>query len=160
MLAERMGYYPEVILAGRRINDQMGRFVAQKLVKLLAKNGAPIRNARVGVLGITFKENVADLRNSKVPGIIHELEDYGLDVLVHDPVASSEDARHEYNVGLKDLEELKDLDACILAVAHDAYKDTGLSSLLENVKQGGVFIDVKSVYHPQEVRPDLTCWSL
>lgn len=160
MLAERMGYYPEVILAGRRINDQMGRFVAQKLVKLLAKNGASIKGAKVGVLGITFKENVADLRNSKVPSIVHELTDYGLEVLVHDPIASGDDAKREYGVTLSPLESLSDLDACVLAVSHDDYKNRGLELLLSKVKCGGVFIDVKAMYEPEQVREDLTYWAL
>jgi len=158
--AEELGYRPQVILAGRRINDNMGRFIAQKTVKLLARNGARIRDARVGVLGLTFKENVSDLRNSRVPDIIAELREFGAQVITHDAYADPAGARHEYGVELSELESFIDLDALILAVAHDKYMQMGPGQLAERIKRGGVFIDVKSVLHPGQIPGGLTYWSL
>lgn len=157
--AEAVGYYPEVILSGRRINDGMGAFVAQKLVKLLISREIPVKRARIGVCGLTFKENVPDLRNSRVPDILEELKQFGIDAHVHDPLANAEEARHEYDVNLTSLSEFHDLDALVLAVAHDAYTED-LKSLLGAVRQGGIIIDVKSAISTDAVRDDLTYWSL
>jgi UDP-N-acetyl-D-galactosamine dehydrogenase len=116
--AESVGHHPEVILAGRRINDDMGRFVARKTIKLLIGRGLMSKHARVAILGLTFKENVPDLRNSKVIDIVEELAEYGIEALVHDPMVSSGDAMHEYGIELCSAADLSDLDAVIMAVNH------------------------------------------
>ena len=157
--AEALGYHPEVILAGRRINDDMGRFVAQRTVKLLRAQGRSLQGARIGVLGLTFKENVPDLRNSRVPDIVAELREYGIEPIVHDPMASREEAQREYGIELRPLDALVDLDALILAVPHQRYADE-LRHVAERVRSGGVFIDVKSLVDPAMRRPDLLYWSL
>ncbi len=143
-LAERAGYHPQVILAGRRINDDMARYVAQRVVKALNLAGRTAKGARVGVLRLTFKENVPDLRNSKVPDILAELVAYGADVSVHDPGASPAEAHHEYGLELSDLDSLRALDALIVAVSHREYLAEGTSSLCARVRPGGVIFDVKS----------------
>lgn len=158
--AAAVGYHPEVILAGRRINDSMGAFIGQKVIKLLIQAGRPVSDAKVGILGLTFKENVPDLRNSKVPDIITELESYGIVPLVHDPMADAEEARREFDVELQDLGALKDLDALVLAVPHEAYgslADGGLDTVLT---PGGILMDVKSKLEPAQIRSDLVYWSL
>jgi UDP-N-acetyl-D-glucosamine/UDP-N-acetyl-D-galactosamine dehydrogenase len=147
--AESVGYHPEVILAGRRINDGMGAFVARKLVKLLVQNDVPVKRARVGVLGLTFKEDVPDLRNSRVPDILRELKEFGIDVMVHDPLADPEEAGTEYGIALAPLELFHALDAVVLAVPHASYREAfaegHLSGLLTRT---GILIDVKSVLSP------------
>jgi UDP-N-acetyl-D-galactosamine dehydrogenase len=157
--AEKLGYRPEVILAGRRINDSMGKLVAGKTVKLLLNADVPIRTARVGILGLTFKEDVPDLRNSKVPDIIAELAEYGIEPLVHDAQANPEDAQHEYGIALADLDDMRDLDALILAVNHREYL-TNVPELLARVRSSGIFIDVKSAVSPQDIPRGITYWSL
>ena len=149
--AQEVGYDPEVILAGRRINDNMGPVVAQKLVRILGEHGLPVSGARVGVLGLTFKPDVSDLRNSKVPGIIEELVESGVSPLVHDPLADSEEALRHYGLSLSTREDLKDLDALILAVPHRAYLEEGPESLLAGVREDGVVIDVMSALDPAAV---------
>lgn len=158
--AEQLGYHPEVILAGRRINDRMGEHIAARLVKLLIEADRPIKGARVGIMGLTFKENVADLRNSRVPDILHELDQFGIRAMVHDPHASAVEARHEYGVELRPLEDLASLDALVLAVAHRAYLEGGVQNVLTRIVPGGVFIDVKSVVPPAALRDDVISWSL
>jgi UDP-N-acetyl-D-galactosamine dehydrogenase len=157
--AEAVGYHPEVILAGRRINDDMGHYVAEKTVKLLRKRDRDIKGARIGVLGLTFKENVPDLRNSRVPDITDELREYGIDPLVHDPLASAEEARREYGIELRPFDALSDLDAIILAVPHRQYFDQ-LERIVGSVRHGGVFVDVKSMIPTKDLRGDLLYWSL
>jgi UDP-N-acetyl-D-galactosamine dehydrogenase len=157
--AEAVGYHPEVILAGRRINDGMGRFVAQKLIKLLAATGRASAGARIGVLGLTFKENVPDLRNSRVPDIVAELREFGLDPLVHDPLAPAEAAEREYGIPLSDLAKFQELDALVLAVPHRDYLGPLRGQVLRAVVPGGVFVDVKSAFSPVET-PSLRYWSL
>ena len=156
--AEELGYQPEVILAGRRINNGVGAFVAQRTLKLLAENDLPLKNARVAVLGLTFKEDVPDLRNSRVPDILAELADFGVQAIVHDPEGDPHIAEEEYGVTLSDWSEVKDLDALILAVSHKEYL-ADLDKLLATVKDGGVVIDVKSVLSPELPR-NLRYWSL
>jgi len=159
--AEELGYFPEVILSGRRINNGMGAFVAQKLVKMLAKDGKPISGARVGVLGLTFKENVSDLRNSRVPDIIRELKEFGVDVLVHDAFADAKEAEHEYGLELSTLSSLHDLDALVVAVSHKPYLDMPRSDLLGMLKGGGgILIDVKSIFEPKSLPAAIAYWSL
>ena len=157
--AEELGYQPEVILAGRRINNNVGAFVAQKTLKLLASAQVPLHQARVGILGLTFKENVPDLRNSKVPDIAAELAQFGVKALVHDPLGDPEEAHEEYGVTLSPWEDMKDLDAVIYAVAHNFYKDLGIEKLLARVRKGGAVVDVKSQIDPRTVA-GYAYWSL
>ncbi len=157
--AEALGYHPEVILAGRRINDNMGRYVAQRTIKLLRKQDHAIKGARIGVLGLTFKENVPDLRNSRVPDIINELREYGIDPIVHDPMASAEEALREYGTELRPFDALTELDGVILAVPHQQYLDQ-LDRIVGSVREGGLFIDVKSLLSADDLRSDLLYWSL
>jgi UDP-N-acetyl-D-galactosamine dehydrogenase len=159
--AEELGYQPQVILAGRRINNDMGPFVAQKTIKMLIHADRQVKGAKVGVLGLTFKENVADIRNSKVPDILHELRAFGIVPLLHDPYAHAEETRHEYGLDLSPLEALQGLDALILAVAHRQYLDMGADALAKRVNPGGVLIDVKSALEPVALpKGRVRYWSL
>jgi UDP-N-acetyl-D-glucosamine/UDP-N-acetyl-D-galactosamine dehydrogenase len=158
--AERVGYHPEVILAGRRINDGMGAFVAQKLVKLLIAREVPVRRARVGVLGLTFKENVPDLRNSRVPDILRELASFGVAALVHDPLADAAAARREHGLELAALELLRDLDALVLAIPHLAYLDLGEEQLLGMLSRTGILMDIKSALDGGRMTGERLYWSL
>jgi UDP-N-acetyl-D-galactosamine dehydrogenase len=142
--AEKLGYHPEVILSGRRINDNMGKFIAEKTVKLMIQHGCPVHGSRVNVLGITFKENVSDVRNSRVPDIIHELQSYGIEVSVHDPVADAEHAHAEYGVNLVDWDALPEAQAVILAVPHRCLLDGLPGRLSQKLAGPKVFIDVKA----------------
>ncbi len=157
--AEALGYHPEVILAGRRLNDDMGRFIASKLIKLLVKAGKPLSGAKVGVLGLTFKEDVPDLRNSKVPDIIRELNEFGIQPLVHDPMANAEGAQHEYGLTLTGLDAFQNLDALVLAVSHRSYV-SALPDLLGRLVPRGIVIDIKSVVPAGLVPDGATYWSL
>ncbi|MEQ8656367.1 MAG: nucleotide sugar dehydrogenase [Hyphomicrobiales bacterium] len=156
--AEICGYHPEVILAGRRTNDGMGAFIARKLIKLLVQDGR-ITDARVGVLGLTFKEDVPDLRNSRVPDIIRELSEFGIEAIVHDPLANVEEAFEECAVRLSELCEFRDLDALILAVPHQAYLNDH-ASLFSMIRKGGTLFDVKSACEPAELPTYICYWSL
>ena len=158
--AEELGYLPQVILSGRRINNGMGAHVAQRLVKLMVQADRPVRGARIGLMGLTFKEDVSDLRNSRVPDIVKELSEFGLRPLVHDALASPHEALEEYGIELSRLEDLTDLDALILAVNHSEYVAMPKAHLLGRVKDGGVFIDVKSILHPSDMERGLIYWSL
>lgn len=156
--AEMLGYHPQVILAGRRINDGMGKFIAEKSVKLMIQAGANIKGAKVIVLGLTFKEDCPDLRNSKVIDVIRELQDYGCDVVVHDPLADADEAMQEYGVSLTPWESLpKDADALVVAVAHKQYKERPMKHLLACLRPSGVVTDVKSIL---PAIPDHPCWRL
>ncbi|MEM7634213.1 MAG: nucleotide sugar dehydrogenase [Pseudomonadota bacterium] len=157
--AESVGYHPEMILAGRRINDGVGRFVAQKTIKLLVAAGTDIGSARIGLLGLSFKENVPDLRNSRVPDIIAELEGFGITPLVHDAICDPEMVDQELGLATDPLGQFKDLDALILAVTHDAYLKTP-AKLFAMLRQGGVLVDLKSAVEPSRVRKDIQYWSL
>jgi UDP-N-acetyl-D-galactosamine dehydrogenase len=157
--AEELGYLPEVILAGRRINNSVGPFLAQKCVKMLTQLDVPLRKARVGILGLTFKENVPDLRNSKIPDIVHELTQYGIDAMVHDPLGDPREAHEEYKIELASLDRLTGLDALILAVAHDEYTKN-IDAIYARVRDGGVVIDVKSALPPGKAPRGIRCWSL
>jgi len=142
--AETLGYHPQVILAGRRINDGMGKFVANQTIKLMAQSGRPLAGARAVVLGLTFKENCPDLRNSRVPDIVRELESFGVEVAVHDPVASPDEAMREYGIRLQEWRDLPQADAVIVAVAHDALRRAGTGRVASLMKPGGVLADVKA----------------
>ncbi|HYF48068.1 MAG TPA: nucleotide sugar dehydrogenase [Planctomycetota bacterium] len=158
--AEELGYHPQVILAGRRINDGMGAYVAQRTIKMLAQANIPIRGARIGVLGLTFKEDVPDLRNSRVPDIVNELHEYGVVPLVHDPLADGAEAHHEYGIHLSNWEELTNLEGVVVAVAHQKYRSLAPTLLASSVKANGVCIDVKGLLQPEALRKDLHYWSL
>jgi UDP-N-acetyl-D-galactosamine dehydrogenase len=160
--AESVGYHPQVILAGRRINNGMGKFVGEQTMKLLSQVERPAKNLRVGVLGLTFKENVPDLRNSKVPDIINELQEYGVKVLVHDPMAEHEEAVSEYGIHLADWSQLKDLDGLIVAVAHRQYSEMDLVDLLKPLRRlnEGVLVDVKGLLDPSRVPASIKYWRL
>jgi len=157
--AQELGHHPEVILSGRRINDGMAVFVAQKLMRMLVKSGRINPSAKVGVLGLSFKENVRDLRNSRVPEIVRELESYGLQALVYDPVVDPAHAQHEYGITPCKREDLKDLDAIVYAVTHDEIVKE-IDAILENVVKGGVIIDVKSALDPSRLAEHFCYWSL
>jgi UDP-N-acetyl-D-galactosamine dehydrogenase len=157
--AEQLGYQPEVILAGRRVNDGMGAYLAQRVVKLIAASGRPIRDARVGILGFTFKENVPDIRNSKVIDVYRELRDFGIEPLVHDPRADPAGIRHEYDVALSSIEAFGDLDALIYAVGHDEYRPLH-ERIGDMVAKGGILADVRSLLDPAALREDIVYWSL
>jgi UDP-N-acetyl-D-galactosamine dehydrogenase len=157
--AEAVGYHPEVILAGRRINDGMGRYVAQQLIRLLSTLKKPLNTAKVAVLGLTFKENVPDLRNSRVPDIVHELMEFGIAAIVHDVLANGDEAKREYGICLSTLEEVRNLDALILAVPHSAYlRDCDKLSVA--IAPGGVLMDIKSAIDPGHVPSSIRYWSL
>jgi len=158
--AEELGYHPQVILAGRQINDGMGVYLGQRLIKLLVHSEVAVKGARVGVLGITFKENVPDIRNSRVPDIIRELKAFGITPLIHDPLANAAETEHEYGLRLADWDALGKLDAVILAVAHTFYREQGAKKLLALLKPGGVFMDIKSLISPSEVPERVLYWSL
>ncbi len=142
--AEMLGYHPQVILAGRRINDGMGKFIAEQTVKQMIAAGSYVKGARVNVLGLTFKENCADLRNSKVVDIINELRTYGIEVCCHDPEADPAEAMHEYGVELKRWDDLPRADAIVVAVAHKAFSQLGPEEYCRKLTKGGCIVDVKS----------------
>lgn len=159
--AEKVGYIPQVILSGRRINDSMGKFIAQKTVKEMIRSGHNVSGARITVLGITFKEDCPDLRNSKVADIINELKDYGLEVQVSDPLADKEEAAHEYGVSLTSFKDLKPADAVIAAVAHRDFKRLTPKELLAITRGKPVLADVKSIWKPEAIRAaGAVYWSL
>ncbi|HUC09397.1 MAG TPA: nucleotide sugar dehydrogenase [Stellaceae bacterium] len=158
--AEAAGYFPQVILSGRRINDGMGGFIAQRLVKLLIAAERPVKGARIGIVGLTFKENVSDLRNSRVPDIVAELREFGIAALVADPLADAGDARREYDIDLLPLDHLEALDGLIFAVPHRILAEAGWERLFAALAPGGVFIDVKSAIAPADVPPQVNYWSL
>jgi UDP-N-acetyl-D-galactosamine dehydrogenase len=143
--AESVGYHPEMILAGRRINDGMGKYIAERTVKMLIKQGKAVKGAKVALLGITFKENVPDLRNTRVVDIVRELEDYGIDVLIHDPLADPQEAKDHYGLEMVSLEDVKGSDAVVVAVLHESYKKMGLDGIAALCSDGAsIVVDVKS----------------
>lgn len=152
--AESVGYHPEVILAGRRINDNMGKFIAQMTVKQLARAGRPVVGARVGILGLTFKENVPDLRNTKVVDVIAELREYNVTCLVHDAEAYAEEAHAEYGIELRDVAEFRNLDALLLAVPHTAYRKLEFAEMKKwfAAPDKALLIDIKAFWNPEEAR--------
>ena len=149
--ADKLGYHPQVILAGRRINDGMGKFIAEQTIKHMIAAGSYIKGAKVSVLGLTFKENCGDLRNSKVIDIIKELQSYGVDVHVTDPAADPEEAMHEYGVKLEAFDDLPRADALVAAVARREYKSLSIDDLGKKMIKGGAFIDVKAAFAPAAI---------
>lgn len=158
--AEELGHHPEVILSGRRINDGMGSYIGEHVVRLLASHDRPLKQARVGILGFTFKENVPDIRNSKVIDIYAKLRSYGVEPLVHDPLADPQGLLDEYGITAAGWDELHSLNALILAVPHTAYDELGTDRLCQMVEEGGLFADIKSKFKPETLRRDLVYWSL
>lgn len=159
--AEKVGYIPQVILAGRRINDGMGKFIAQRAVKEIIKAGHGVLDSVVTVLGLTFKEDCPDLRNSKVVDIIHELQDYGLEVQVCDPLADPKEAAHEYGVNLVQRSALKPAVAVIAAVAHAEYRSLKVGELTAMMGADPVLVDVKRLYNRQEMAAaGIRIWTL
>jgi UDP-N-acetyl-D-glucosamine/UDP-N-acetyl-D-galactosamine dehydrogenase len=150
--ADMLGYHPQVILAGRRINDGMGKFIAEQTIKHMIAAGSYIKGARVNVLGLTFKENCGDLRNSKVIDIIKELQSYGVEVHVTDPHATSEEALHEYGVPLTPWADLPRADAIVAAVAHREFAALSLEDISRKLVKGGAFIDVKASFDAPALR--------
>jgi UDP-N-acetyl-D-galactosamine dehydrogenase len=159
--ADMIGYIPQVILAGRRINDSMAKFIAEQTVKHIIKAGFHVKGAKVNVLGLTFKENCPDLRNSKVADVIQELQAFGIDVHVHDPVADPKEARHEYGLELKTWENLPRAEAIVAAVSHRQFLARPLNEYLSKMTQNGCFIDVKSLYDQTALRDaGISVWRL
>ncbi len=144
--AQKLGYHPEVILAGRRINDGMGKFVAEQTIKQLVRRGHPVKDSPIIVLGLTFKEDCPDLRNSRVIDVIRELESYGARVIVHDPVADAKEAFHEYKVDLRAWDDLPKAGAIVAAVNHREFKDRPVGDFLSKLEKDGVITDVKSMF--------------
>ncbi len=161
--AEAIGFHPHTILAGRQINDSMGRFIAKSTVKKLIKQDTRIKGARIGVLGLTFKENVPDIRNTKVVDIIDELKDFGAEVLVHDPMADPEEAEQKLGINLKNMELFEKLDAVILAVPHDEYRNIQLEKVKNwfTSSDKALVIDIKGFFDRQELHDaGISYWRL
>ena len=161
--AEQLGYHSQIILAGRKVNDDMGKYVAKNVIKQMIQAKQELTNAKIGVLGLTFKENVADVRNTKVTDIITELEDYGLDVLVHDPIAEADTVYREYGIELVDEAQLKDLDCLVLAVPHDVFKEKYtldvVDTLYKNDKK--VLVDIRGIFDRQQAEEiGIQYWNL
>jgi UDP-N-acetyl-D-galactosamine dehydrogenase len=159
--AEMVGYHPQVILAGRRINDGMAAFLAQQTIKQMIDAGNAIKGARVVVLGLTFKENCPDLRNSKVAELVRELKDYGCKVFVHDPIAEPAEAKREYGIDLVSWGSLPQADAVVAAVAHQEYLDMPPRWITALIRTGGVFVDVKSAHSKDDfLNEGIRVWRL
>ncbi|HKW80500.1 MAG TPA: nucleotide sugar dehydrogenase [Casimicrobiaceae bacterium] len=142
-MADKIGYHPQVILAGRRINDGMGKFIAEQTVKQLIQSGVPVKGAHINVLGLTFKENCPDIRNSRVIDVVHELASYGADVHVHDPVADPDEARREYGIDLVPWDALPRARAIVAAVAHSHFRQRPADDYVGKLERGGLYVDVK-----------------
>jgi UDP-N-acetyl-D-glucosamine/UDP-N-acetyl-D-galactosamine dehydrogenase len=157
--ALELGYNPQVILAGRRINDSMGNIIARRVVRFMAAGERPIHRAKVGILGLTFKENVPDIRNSRVPDVLNELKTFGITPIVHDPLADAGEVKREYGLAISPFSDFKNLDALILAVPHADYlrKTAQMPAML---RKGGILADVKSVIDRKVIPGDLRYWSL
>jgi UDP-N-acetyl-D-galactosamine dehydrogenase len=159
--AETLGYHPQVILAGRRINDGMGKYIAEQTVKQMIQRGVSVKGAHVNVLGLTFKENCPDLRNSKVIDVIRELESYGAVVHVHDPVAESGEAEHEYGVRLVPWDQLPKASAIVAAVAHKEFAERSVDQMLDKLSDNGVYVDVKCTADAQALKArGISVWRL
>jgi UDP-N-acetyl-D-galactosamine dehydrogenase len=150
--ADMLGYHPQVILAGRRINDGMGKFIAEQTVKEMIAAGSQVKGAKVSVLGLTFKENCPDLRNSRVIDVMRELQSYGIDVHVHDPISDANEAMHEYGVTLEPWDKLPTCDAIVVAVSHKEFAARHLSEYKAKMNGKGVLVDVKSMFDPDAAR--------
>ena len=159
--AQELGYHPEVILAGRAINDSIGKYIAEQTVKQLIKCGKLVQDSRILILGLAFKENVRDIRNSKVSDIINELKEYDIEVMVHDPLADPTEVKEVYGIELADIEQCNGLEGIILAVAHDAYRELTPEKILEISNNRPIVIDVKSFFNRRELEESgIRYWSL
>ncbi|MBC7482367.1 MAG: nucleotide sugar dehydrogenase [Rhizobacter sp.] len=159
--AEMLGYTPQVILAGRRINDSMGKFVAEQTIKQMIANDHSVKGANVIVLGMTFKENCPDLRNSKVIDVVRELKSFGVNVAIHDPIADAGQCEHEYGVTLTPWNKLPRACAIVAAVSHSEYGEMGFERIVERLMPGGIFVDVKSTYDAAQITSaGMTVWRL
>ena len=158
--AEQLGYVPQVILAGRRVNDSMGFYIAEKLVELLEKIGKNPKSSRVGVLGLSFKENVSDLRNSRVVDIIATLRERGIRVLVNDPFANATEVEEKFGLELSHLAHIEKLDGLVLAVPHAPYLDMSMERLCSFLVTDGILIDVKSVVNTDKIPHKIMYWAL
>lgn len=157
--AQELGHHPEVILAGRRINDGMAKHIASSIIKKMLKKGFPVVGANINVLGLTFKENTPDLRNTKITDVIKELKDFGLNVIVNDVEADPIEAKKFYNIDLKSVEELKSEDALVFAVPHEDYlknKETYLKLVSDN----GVIFDIKGIIKYEDLKENQSIWRL
>ena len=159
--ADKLGYHPQVILAGRRINDGMGKFIAEQTVKSLTRSGIAVKGAQVIVLGLTFKENCPDLRNSKVIDVIRELQSYGAAVIVHDPVADPQEAMSHYGVSLATWDELPRAHALVAAVAHRSFRQRSVDEVAQKLVPGALYVDVKCQADAAALRDrGFTVWRL
>jgi UDP-N-acetyl-D-galactosamine dehydrogenase len=158
--AEGLGYYPELIRAARRLNTGLAGHVAQRTMDLVIESGRSISEARIGILGLTFKENVSDFRNSQSPKIMHELRRFGATVLAHDPHADANSLLAETEIALSPWEALTDLDALVVTVPHREYTDIPRAGLVELLRSNGVLVDVKSAFDPDEWPDTIRYWSL
>jgi UDP-N-acetyl-D-galactosamine dehydrogenase len=158
--AEAAGYHPQIILAGRRINDGMGAFIGQRLIKMLIAAERPVKAAKIGIIGLAFKENVHDLRNSRVPDILTELGQFGISALVADPLVDAAEAEFHYGIALVPLAAFDKLDGLILAVPHQIIRAAGWHALFAALVPGGVFIDVKAAVPRSDIPGHIHYWSL
>ena len=161
--AEQFGYHSQIILSGRRINDDMGKYVAESLVKLLIRNDVPVKNARVAILGFTFKENCPDTRNTKVIDIYNELGEYGITPIVVDPEADAEEAKKLYGITFKTLDDVKDMDAVLIAVKHREFVDfkpEDIAKFYDPAHKTKVFIDLKGMYNKDSYQDGWDYWRL
>ncbi|WP_324284682.1 nucleotide sugar dehydrogenase [Fusobacterium polymorphum] len=161
--AEELGYHAEVILSGRKTNDNMGKFIAEKTIKKLIEAGKVVKNSHVLIMGLTFKENCPDLRNSKVEDIIKELKEYNVNVSVTDPLANKLEAVKEYGVELKSIEDIEEIDALMIAVAHNEYKKLNIKTFKEKFKDKNnmVLIDIKGILNKEEaIKEGYKFWRL
>ncbi len=157
--ALELGYNPQVILAGRRINDSMGNIIARRIVRFMAAGERPIHKAKVGVMGLTFKENVPDIRNSRVPDVLSELQTFGITPIVHDPLADATEVKREYGLAISPLSQFKNLDALILAVPHAEYLQK-IAKMPAMLRKGGILADIKSVVDRGLIPGNVRYWSL
>ena len=152
--AEQIGYHSQIILSGRRINDDMGKYIAESTVKNLIKASKSVRDAKVAILGFTFKEDCPDTRNTKIIDVVNELAEYGITPVIADPIADKAEAKREYGIELVDMSDIKDADAVILAVAHKEFKDFTMADLDKLYKNGDnnqkVLVDVKGLLNRKE----------
>lgn len=150
--AQTVGYHPEVILAGRRINDAMGKYVASQVVKKMLRSGCYSSQSKIGILGITFKANCSDVRNSKVFDIIRELQSYGMEVLVHDPLVDKDHLRSKYQINLTEFNNIKQVDALIIAVNHRFYEEMSLDEFVKTLDPKAMIVDIKGMLDPVAVK--------